>query len=401
MSLRREKPLVRDKPTQERSSAWLCTSEAYDTLCCQGYTSLAHNPEICAAVDTIAKLVASMTIHLMENTEAGDVRVKNNLSRKIDIEPNSYMTRSNFIFWIVKTMMLGGDGNAVVLPTTKKGFLDELHPVPPSMVSLLPEGWGYRIQIGGREYDPQDLLHFALNPDENQPWRGAGYRVQLKDVANNLKQAAATEKGFLESKWKPSIIVKVDALTDEFASPDGRKKLLEEYIGTNEAGQPWMIPAEQFSVQEVRPLSLADLAIADVVKLDKQTVAAILGVPAFVLGVGEFKREAWNNFIASKLMFFGNIIQQELTRKILYKPEWYWRFNPRSLYSYEMKDLVGLALDMRAGGVISGNEVRDWAGMSPREGLDELVMLENYIPTSRLGDQKKLKGGKEDAYENP
>lgn len=28
--------------------------------------------------------------------------------------------------------------------------------------------------------------------------------------------------------------------------------------------------------------------------------------------------------------------------------------------------------------------------MSPREGLDELVMLENYLPTDKLGDQKKL-----------
>lgn len=395
MSLRKQKPTVRDKPAQQRSAAWLCTTEAYDTLCCSGYTRLGNNPEVCAAVDTIAKLAASMTIHLMENTEDGDVRVRNNLSRKIDIEPNAYMTRVNYIYWIVKTMMLGGEGNAVVFPETKNGYLEQLHPVPPHAVSFRPDGWSYRIGIGGQEFDPGDVLHFVLNPDEDQPWRGTGYRVQLADVVQNLKQATATTKAFMESKWKPSVIVKVDALTDEFSSPEGRKKLLEEYIGTNEAGQPWMIPAEQFSVQEVRPLSLSDLAIADTVKLDKQTVAAILGVPAFVLGVGNFNREAWNNFIASQLMFYANIIQQEKTRKILYKPEWYFRFNPRSLYSYEMKDLVSLAMDMRAGGVITGNEARDWAGMSPKEGLNELVMLENYIPTSRLGDQKKLKGGEE------
>ena len=391
---KKNKPTTRAEP-EKKSVAWLCSPEAYETLCCTGYSSLAHNPEICAAVDTIAKLVGSMTIHLMENTEDGDVRVRNQLSRKVDIEPNSYMGRSNFVQWIVKTMFLGGDGNAVVWPKTSGGYLDELIPIPPSMVSLIPDGWGYKIYVNGTEYDPQKLLHFALNPDESQPWRGTGYRVALKDVANNLKQAAATRKGFMESKWKPSIIVKVDAMTDEFSSPEGRRKLLSEYIDTNQAGEPWLIPADQFEVTQVKPLTLSDLAIADSIKLDKQTVASIIGVPPFVLGVGDFKRDAWNNFISAKLMPIAQIIQQELSRKILYKPEWYFRFNPRSLYNYDLKDLVSLALDMYACGTMDGDEVRDWAGLSPR-GLKELVLLENYIPRAKVGAQKKLEGGDAD-----
>lgn len=388
---RRQK--ARAEPAQKRNTTWLCSPQAYDTLVCQGYTSLANNPEICAAVDTIAKLVASMTIHLMENTPAGDVRIRNQLSRKVDIDPNPYMDRFNFIHWIVKTMLLGGNGNAVVYPRTVNGYLEELIPMPPSMVSFVPDGWGYRININGQDYDPSEMLHFAVNPDENSPWLGTGYKVALADVAHNLKQAATTEKGFLESKYMPSIIVKVDALTEEFSDPKGRKKLLESYIETSQAGEPWMIPAEQFSVEQVKPLTLADLAIADVIKLDKQTAAAILGVPPFVVGVGEFKRDAWNNFISSKLKIFPDIIQQQFTKKLLYKPEWYFRFNVRSLYNYDMKDLMAIALDMHAYGIMDGNEARDWAGMPPREGLDELVILENYIPRSKVADQKKLNGG--------
>ena len=395
MSKRKHKaaPKARAEPAQKRSGAFLCSPDAFETLTCQGYTSLSKNPEICTAVDAIARLVASMTIHLMENTPGGDVRVRNELSRKIDIEPNRYMNRYAFVHWIVKTMILGGDGNAVVYPRTYRGYLQDLIPVSPSAVSFRADGWGYRIVIGGAEYDPGNLLHFALNPDETCPWKGAGYRVALRDVAKSLRQAEATKAGFMESKWKPSIIVKVDALTDEFSSPDGRKRLLDDYISTNTAGEPWLIPAESFSVEQVKPLSLADLALPEIVQLDKRTAASIVGVPPFVLGVGEFNRDAWNNFISTKVMTIAQIIQQELTRKLLYKPEWYFRLNPRSLYSYDLKDLASIADDQYVRGIMTGNEVRDWLSMPPKDGLDDLIILENYIPRGMIGDQAKLNGG--------
>ena len=380
------------EPTRKRSVAFV-TNSGWETLECAGYTSLAHNPEVTTAVDTIARLIGSMTIHLMENTENGDIRVRNELSRKVDIDPNQYMTRSAFVQWIIKTMMLDGNGNAVVYPETRRGILRHLQPIPAAFASFIPDGFGYKVVISGREYDPDNVLHFVLNPGSYYPWLGEGYRVALSDVANNLKQAAATEKGFMSSKWKPSIIVKVDSLTDEFSSPEGRRKLLEDYVETTEAGEPWMIPADQFSVEQVRPLTLSDLALADFVQLDKRTVAAILGVPPFVLGVGDFHREAWNNFISSTIMPIARAIEQELTRKLLVSPNWFFRFNVRSLYNYELRDMAQVADDQFVRGIMTGNEVRDWIGMPPLEGLNELVILENYIPRGMIGEQNKLNGG--------
>ena len=387
---KKQKMKTRAEPTS-RTMSWLCSQEAFDTLTCQGYTSLDHNPEIITGVNKIAKLIGAMTIHLMQNTENGDIRVKNELSRKIDINPNTNMTRATFVQWIVTTLFLYGDGNAVVYPQFRRGYLRDLKPVPAAMTSFMPDGiWDYKVLINGAEYSPDEVLHFVLNPGNYYPWRGQGLQVALMDVANNLKQAAATEKGFMQSKWKPSIIVKVDALTEEFASPEGRSKLLADYIDTSQVGEPWMIPAEQFQVEQIKPLSLSDLALADMVQLDKKTVASILGVPPFVLGVGDFHREEWNNFINSTIMPIAQMIEQELTKKLLYSPDLYFRFNPRSLYNYELRDMAAIADDQYIRGIMSRDEVRDWIGLPPASNEEDLIILENYIPVGMIGDQKKL-----------
>ena len=159
-----------------------------------------------------------------------------------------------------------------------------------------------------------------------------------------------------------------------------------------------MIPADMFDVVSVKPLSLNDLALTDGVTLDKKTVAAILDVPPFLVGAGEYKEAEWNNFINTRIRPLCNALEQEMTRKILISTERYFKFNVRSLYSYDIEKLSNVGCNLYTRGIMTGNEVRDWTGQSPKEGLDELIILENYIPQGMIGDQKKLeqKGGNGD-----
>ena len=380
--------------SQKRCSAvWLTDAAGWNDLCLTQYRPLDRCPEIVTACSRIADLIATMTIYLMSNTDDGDIRIVNELSRKVDIEPTSYMTRHVWMTGIVMNMLLYGRGNAVVVPHTQDGLLGDLEPIAAERVSFMQDGYKYKILIDGIQKDPADVLHFVYRPDKYQLWRGRGISIELRDIARNLGQASDTTNGFMESKWKPSVIIKVDALTDEFASPSGRKKLLEDYIETGKAGEPWMIPAEQFSVEQIKPLSLKDLAIDSVIELDKKTVASIVGVPPYVLGVGDFHADEWNNFVNTTVHPIAQTIEQELTKKLLISPKWYWKFNIRSRYAYNLEELAKVYSDLRAIGVVDGNEVRDAIGMQPREGLDELVMLENYIPVSKLADQLKLVQG--------
>ena len=359
--------------------------------CVPGYTSLDKNPEVMAACHMIASLVGMMTIHLMKHTDQGDTRIINELSRKIDIEPDKYMTRSKWMEAIVMNLLLYGKGNSIVLPHTKRGYLDRLEPIAASRVGFIPSGYNeYKVTIDGKTYDPRDLLHFTYNPDKTYLWRGQGVTVTLADIANNLKQAEATKKGFLQSKWKPSIIIKVDSGDALFDSKDKRQKVLEDYIQQEEAGAPWIVPADLFEVQTIKPLTLADLAISDTVEVDKRTIAAVIGVPPFVVGVGEYNADEWNSFIQTKIGSIALSIAQVMTRGLILSPDWYLRFNTMSLFNWDISKISSVYLAYADRGYVDGNEARDKIGLSPREGLDELRVLENYIPVDMSGQQKKL-----------
>lgn len=379
------------EPTGKRSTVVITASSVFnEMISSSGYTSLDKMPEIVACARKIAELIGSATIHLMNNTKNGDERIVNELSRLIDINPSPNMTRSTWMEWIVTTMLLTGRGNAIVQPHTKDGYLERLEPIPYWRVSFNAVGeFDYRVCVDGIPRDPQSLLHFVYNPDKNYPWMGTGVNVPLKEIANNLHQARRTEKAFMSSEYKPSIIVKVDALSDELSTPDGRRQLLDDYVKPAKEGEPWIIPAEQFDVQQIKPLTLADLAISDTVTIDKRTIAALMGVPAWIVGVGEYKRDEWNTFVQTKVMSIAKSIAAELTRKLIINPKWYLAFNVWSLMDYDLKTMSDVLLQGSDRGFINGDEYRDRLHMNPA-GLKEYRVLENYIPTDMSGKQKKL-----------
>lgn len=381
-----------EKKSTQSCIGFLISDGDEQDLKCPGYTSLANNPEIFAACRQIATLISSMSIMLMENGETGDTRIFNELSRKIDIEPSKYMTRRTWMEAIVMNLLLYGKGNSVVRVKTRRGFLRDLEVIPASRFYIQDNYYSneYLVMIDGKPYRPDDVLHFVDNPDRYYPYKGKGITVVLKDVADNLKQASHTKKGFMSSKWKPSVIVKVDSMSEEMASPQGRQMLLEQYVKNTDAGEPWLIPAEQFDVETIKPLSLADLAISDSVEIDKRTVASIVGVPPFVLGVGEYDQKAWNSFISNTVRVIAEEIEQEMTKKLILNPKWYFKFNILSLMNWDIETIANVFGRLSDRGFVTGNEVRDRMGMSPKEGLDELRILENYIPYDMSALQKKL-----------
>ena len=364
-------------------------------ISCAGYHSLDQDPTIITAVKAIAGLIGMVSLHLMQNTEkGGDQRIKNELSRKIDISPNAFMTRQMFFENIAMELLLYGDGNAIVRPHTRDGYLEDLEIIPAYRFSFQPDpvnpSYKYKVLIDGIPNDPRDLIHFAIHPDKRYPWKGTSFRVAVRDVAENLHQAAKTEKAFNSSKWKPPMIIKIDAINEQFQTKDGRRELVEDYVDTSEAGEPWIIPAQQMEVQSVKPLTLQDLAISDTVTINKKTAASIVGVPPFMVGVGDFKVDEFNNFIMTSLKEVVECIQQTLTKALIISDSWYIKGNIWQLRDWDLSTITNVFTAFGDRGWITGNEARDKINLPPKDGLDELLVLENYIPADKAGNQKKL-----------
>ena len=371
----------------------IVTQTDWDLLFAGGYVPLYSCPEVAMCVDAIADLVSNMTLRLMRNTDTGDVRVINGLSRAIDIVPNAYQNRKAFVYNIVSTLLTVGNGNCVVVPRfDADGNLLSLMPARPSSVMFddLPDG-GYKIRVGQTVYSPDEVLHFAINPDPERPWVGRGRSVSLSSIVDCINQANAT-KTALQKSPAPSIVMRVDGLIEDLSTRDGRQKMIDRFVDSNDRGVPWIIPAETMELQQIKPLTVSDLAIKENLELDIKRIAGIYRVPAFMVGVGDFNRDEYDNFITTTVMSIAQVIEQELTRKLLYSPDYHITFNPRSLHSYSITELVSAGKELVDRMAMRRNEWRDWLGLSPDEDMEELLALENYIPADRLGDQKKLKG---------
>ena len=71
----------------------------------------------------------------------------------------------------------------------------------------------------------------------------------------------------------------------------------------------------------------------------------------------------------------------------------YLKFNVLSLMDWDIDTIYRVFGGLSDKGIVTGNEVRDRLGMSHIDGLDELRILENYIPADMIGQQSKLNGG--------
>ena len=359
-----------------------------------GYTSLDKNIEVKTCIKKIAELISSMTIHLYANTEQGDIRVINGLSRRIDIDPWRYGTRKTLIYKVVEELLY--TGNSILIPRyDMEGNLEELMPISSAEVSFLHDAnYGYSMNYRDKRYNYDEFIHFVFNPDSRKPWVGQSFQVFLKDILQNLKDSQQIKRDFYTKHFKPNIIFTIEADSEEMQTSEGRQGVFDKWLN-NPPGMPYLIPGDLIQAQVVPSLHLKDIAINESVQLDKQAIANLFGIPLFVLGAGAWHQTEYNAFIDATIAPIAQGLAQELTRKIILSPHMYVKFNLQSIRAYDLNSLLSSLYQGKGLGVFTANEIRIIAGFEPidKPEMNEFTLLENYLPAGDLGNQKKLNTG--------
>lgn len=383
MSKKRRQIKSRDAPTQQKQQGvLLCNPDAWEILCGDKYKPILSCNEVQTCLNVYAETIASMTIQLFEQTDEGAVRIRDALSRKIDIEPHHNMIRHTWMSNLVRVML--AKGNQITRPHYNGDLLDDLEPIAPTRVSFQHDGGcEYHILIDGVRYSPEELLHFVHNPDPERPYMGRGLELSMRDVVDSLRQSNATKNNLIKSPM-PAVLIKVDGYDEKLKSPEGRSKIARQFVTAEKSGEPWVYAADSFEVTTVKPMTLTDLAIDKNIEMDKRAVASMMGIPPFLVGVGPFRLEEYQWWVATKAMPVAQIVQQTLTKGLIYSPDRFLRMSNWSLLNYDLTKVNNVCSTMVQANAMRRNEWRDKVGMPPDPAMNDMLVLENYLRVNQM-----------------
>lgn len=387
MGKKKKKTKIRSEP----QTVWIPSDEASDILCPKGYIPVNKNPYVRRCIHKIADTISNMTIYVMENSEKGDIRLKDEFSRKIDIDPSEHMTKKSFIYRIVSDMLTFG--NSVVIPEYDGTYLKNMSVLDGNSLTFSEKiGGGYVIGYKGTAIDPDNVMHFPYIVSNEHPYWGESIAKVIENNIGTLQQAETTKAAFMESKWKPSLVIALDSDINDFSDEETRRNILNSYVSDSDRGRPWLIPAGEMNITTVKPLTLNDLAINDSITFDAKAVASCFNMPPFMLGVGDFDRDEYNFFVSTELRSIATTISQVMTKQLVYSSQRYIKFSEKSLLVHTLSDKVNYTKNMLDSGMYTRNEGRNEFDLPPVEadGMNEYTILENYIPVSMSAFQKKL-----------
>jgi len=342
-----------------------------------------RNPYLRAAIDLIAKSIASIEILLYAN----NTEIEQSQYLDLVYKPNPYQNKSVFLQSLARMSLI--TGNAFIEIVRVGNTPKELYVLRTDRVFMKVgkrfgeiDKYVYSVDAQKVEFEPQDILHVYLSKTQDDwfgdsPLDACSYSVDMNDAAREwntrLLQNGARPMGALISQHE---------LTDDQLRIL-REQFATQYASARNAGKPLILQGG-LDWKEIG-LTPNEMSWQDAIKITAREIAIVFGVPPELLGEPEYK--TYSNFQEARRQFFINtvipiaeIILEQLNKILPNELEYRIDYDEIEALQEDRNVVWQQVLDAVSRGVLTINEARERLGYTKISGADSLLVNASLIP---------------------
>lgn len=290
------------------------------------------NSAVAACLSVLATAFAEPKLNVFKEDEVGqDIVLAKHPVSKLFKRPNPFMSGAILSHYLVSAISVEGDAY-LFKNRNKKGQVVQLVPLMPNFIK--PKGDQQRL-ITRYEYtpttdtvdiDPKDMIHIRTGIDPNDHRKGyAPIKTVLREILGD-EAAGQYSTALLHNMAIPGVILSPSS--DAMGGPtreeaEAISEMYKSKFGGANRGMP-MVLTGAMNI-DVVSFSPSDMNLIELRRLPEERVAAVMGVPAVLAGLGAGLNSAtYNNtrelreyFTEQKLVPLWRTVAEELTYQLL------------------------------------------------------------------------------------
>lgn len=340
-----------------------------------------------AATNLISNSIALLPVS--ENQLSDNKRTVVENSSITPLFYNMFLTKFNVFKKIVEDVILTGNGY-LYINRDEAGHPKGLTYLRPSQVSIqyteLTQDLYYLVtssnKVTKKKISDKDMCHFVMHSNDGVNGLSIkSYATRTIDLANSTEQSA---KEFFDSGCSIKGILKTKSpITSDKQRNDIRANWqaihggdnssgiaimsgIEDFVAvSSDADKSQMIETRQFNVTEIarwfniNPILLGDLSHTSYSDIEQANI----------------------EFVQHTLLPWIEMIQNELTRKLITNKKRYIDLDENVILKSNKTNMANYCKTLVSGGIMSPNEARIQLGLNPMDGCDNLV-----IPYTKISD---------------
>ena len=356
---------------------------------------------IFACVAAISQDLSRIPLHHVRIAENGkrDV-VKHTAPPRSFRRPNRYQTRSDFILYLIRSLLFDGNGYAIVGGRNDRNEITSLYPINPRMVwpHIETNSGEYFYRIGQdattelAEWDPatawlppRDVLHIRLQTPKH-PLIGESPLVAALYPTMSGQQINAHNAAFFANMARPSGVLRHPGRL----KPEGMQRIKEAWMKVTQhanTGEPAVL-AEGMEWEQLT-MTAVDAELARSYELSERQIFQIFRVPPFLGGDLE-KGTSLNNvesltrfYLQSCLGFYVDHLEEAFTLFFNLPPNENILFDLEpALLRGDIKERMEAYGKAIQNGVYSPNDARARENLPPAKDGDEPRVQQQLVPLS-------------------